>query len=88
MNWPSTRNLNGVNDDNPKAAKQRCSCCYKLRPLRYAISLGMLLGMGHGWVASETQNTEHFIPMNVVQTVKIDTGFAPFSSDAHTVFPY
>ncbi len=48
----------------------------------------MLLGMSHGWVASETLNTGHFGLMNVVQTVNSDTGFAPFSSDSYTSFPY
>jgi hypothetical protein len=80
--------LIGVNDDNTGPAKQRCSSCYRDKSLRFAISLGMLLGMGHGWAASEGLNKGSFALINVVQTVKSDTRFAPFSSDTHTVFPY
>ena len=51
--WTSTKALIGVNDDNGSGRKQRCSSCYRSRPLRFAISLGMLLGMSHGWVTAE-----------------------------------
>ena len=86
--WAINQALNGVNDDNEDAGDQRCSVCNNIASVRFAISLGMLLGMGHGWAVSEGLNKGSFALINVVQTVKSDARFAPFSSDTHTVFPY
>ncbi|MAS27618.1 MAG: hypothetical protein CBD47_05560 [Synechococcus sp. TMED187] len=80
--------MNGVNDDNKGTQNQRCSRCYKINVVRFALSLGMLLGISHGWVMSENlaQNKPSFL--NTGQSVNSDTDFSPFSSGSHHFFSY
>jgi hypothetical protein len=80
--------LNGVNDDNEDAGDQRCSVCNNIASVRFAISLGMLLGMSHGWVTAESRARNESATFEIVRTVKSATGFSPFSSGEHQLFPY
>ena len=56
--------------------------------VRLAISLGMLLGMTHGWVMAGTPDQPGSMFINSVITVKSDTNWSPFSSDSYNGFPY
>ncbi|QNI93055.1 putative conserved secreted protein [Synechococcus sp. BOUM118] len=56
--------------------------------MRFALSLGMLLGMSHGWVTAEGQANNNSGLLEVVRTVKSTTSFSPFSSGQHQFFPY
>ncbi len=56
--------------------------------MRFAISLGMLLGMSHGWLVSEGRASTSSDPLKIVQTVKSATEFSPFSTDPFPTFPY
>ena len=56
--------------------------------VRFAISLGMLLGMTHGWVMADTPDQPGSMFINSVITVKSDTNWSPFSSDSYNGFPY
>jgi hypothetical protein len=86
--WPSTKPANGVNDDNDQSENQRCSPRYTFTAVRFALSLGMLLGMSHGWVTAEGQANNNSGLLEVVRTVKSTTSFSPFSSGQHQFFPY
>jgi hypothetical protein len=84
-----TTNLaNGVNDDNGFDIHQRCSSCYINCIVRFAICLGMLLGMSHGWVMAETRSASYSDEWNILKTVKSDTSLVPFSSGSYSSFPY
>ena len=56
--------------------------------VRFAISLGMLLGMTHGWVMADTHDQPGNMFINSVNTVKSDTNWSPFSSNSYNDFPY
>jgi hypothetical protein len=56
--------------------------------VRFALSLGMLLGLSHGWVVSESRASENTDGIGFVKTVKSATGFNPFGSNSHQSFPY
>ncbi|QNI43747.1 putative conserved secreted protein [Synechococcus sp. A15-28] len=56
--------------------------------MRFAISLGMLLGMSHGWVTAEGRASTNSDLFEVLKTVKSTTTFSPFSSGQHQFFPY
>ena len=56
--------------------------------VRLAISLGMLLGMTHGWVMADTHDQSGNMFINSVNTVKSNTNWAPFGSDPYNGFPY
>ncbi len=48
----------------------------------------MVLGMGHGWVATEFPELAQTRWLEVVETVKSDTDFSPFRSEFTDSFPY
>lgn len=56
--------------------------------MRFAMSLGMLLGIAHGWISSEQTPiaTQHGVEL--INTVKSDTDFLPVRSQAFGYFPY
>ena len=56
--------------------------------VRLALSLGMLLGMTHGWVISEGRASQSDGSLEFVKTVKSATLFRPFGSDGNQSFPY
>jgi hypothetical protein len=56
--------------------------------VRFAISLGMLLGVSHGWVTSESRASNNPAAVETVRSVKSATHFSPFSSGQHQLFPY
>ena len=58
------------------------------RPMRFAMSLGMLLGMTHGWIVSEMPAFAQQDWADVVDTVKSDTDFSPFGSGHPDLFAY
>ena len=80
--------LNGVNDDNAAEQNQRCSFRTRFCSVRFAISLGMLLGLSHGWVVSNPNPTGLLQTINPIRTVKSATTFTPFGSGPHQEFPY
>ena len=56
--------------------------------VRLALSLGMLLGMTHGWVISEGRASQADAGLEFAKTVKSATIFSPFGSDGNQSFPY
>ena len=80
--------LNGVNDDNGAEQNHRCSFFIGFCSVRFAISLGLLLGLSHGWVVSTPSPTGMLQTINPIRTVKSATTFTPFGSGSHQEFPY
>ncbi|QNJ01592.1 putative conserved secreted protein [Synechococcus sp. A15-62] len=56
--------------------------------MRFALSLGMLLGMSHGWVTAEALQQQPMQGFDSIETVNSATQFNPFSSRSHQFFPY
>ena len=56
--------------------------------LRFALSLGLLLGMSHGWVMAEANTSDQPTLLNPVQIVNSNTEWSPFGSDSYQDFPY
>lgn len=56
--------------------------------MRVALSLGMVLGMGHGWIVTEFPELAQTPWPEVIETVKTDTDFSAFGSGFSDSFPY
>ena len=84
----NTKAVTGVNHDNNKTCNKRFLDSCRTNALRVAISLGMLLGMSHGWVTAEALQTSAPPAINDLEIVKSDTSFGPFGSDSNKFFPY
>ena len=56
--------------------------------MRFAMSLGMLLGMAHGWISSDHTPIAAQQELELINTVKSDTHFFPGRSQAFGYFPY
>ena len=56
--------------------------------LRLALSLGLLLGMSHGWVMAEANTSDQPTLLNPVQIVNSNTEWSPSGSDSYQGFPY
>ena len=56
--------------------------------VRFALSLGMLLGMSHGWVTADALQQQPMQGLDSIETVNSATQFNPFSSRSHQFFPY
>ncbi|ABB36370.1 hypothetical protein Syncc9605_2645 [Synechococcus sp. CC9605] len=78
----------GVNDDNGSPRKQGCLYGYKTQFVRFALSLGLLLGMSHGWVTAEGLQQQPVKGFDSIETVNSATQSNPFSSRSHQFFPY
>ena len=61
----------------------------KLRTVRFAIFFGMLLGITHGLLTSDSSYAAlNNQSGNFAGFVKIDTSFSPFTSHSLKSFPY
>lgn len=56
--------------------------------MRFAISLGMLLGMTHGWVMAESPEPAGNAFINSAKAVYFDTNQPLFGSNSYSELPY